>query len=215
MMQKGSVAVVVGPTTRPQKASEGEVERRRRRKEHFFSYCLWRTFFCFPVSPSRALSRQQALSDRIPPSGETSTHLILVTEPERGNRASALPKRWRERQERGPTAASTDRQKKRLPSAFLPRSLARQKLQMERIRGFNALFVVGSLLLATAHSAASAAGAPNAAAGDADAPIEKQHQPRRLRAASSSRLLLDVMPWDTVTDQPGSIASTVRAKTEG
>jgi hypothetical protein len=85
---------------------------------------------------------------------------------------------------------------------------------MERIRYFFVLLVVISI----ASLAAARSGASEAAAGglmnvaDFFAPIEARNQNlRRLRAAPTRRrVLLDGMPWDTVTDQPGSVATTVR-----
>ena len=85
---------------------------------------------------------------------------------------------------------------------------------MERIRYCFVLLVVISI----ASLAAARSGASEAAAGglmnvaDFFAPIEARNQNlRRLRAAPTRRrVLLDGMPWDTVTDQPGSVATTVR-----
>lgn len=96
------------------------------------------------------------------------------------------------------------------PSAFLARSEA-----MERIRGFVfALIVIFAILsLATARPVASeVAGGLNADAVGSAAPIVEARNLRRLRAAPARRVLLDVMPWDTVVDQPGSVASTVRER---
>ena len=83
---------------------------------------------------------------------------------------------------------------------------------MERIRYFFVLLVVISI----ASLAAARSGASEAAAGglmnvaDFFAPIEARNQNlRRLRAAPTRRrVLLDGLPWDT--DQPGSVATTVR-----
>ena len=86
---------------------------------------------------------------------------------------------------------------------------------MERIRGFFfALFAIVAILsLATARPAASeAAGGLNDDAVGFAAPIVEARNLRRIRAAPARRVLLDVMPWDTVVDQPGSVATTVRER---
>ena len=105
------------------------------------------------------------------------------------------------------------------PPLFLPRF----PHSMERIRGFffALLGIFAVLSLAAARPAASeeAAGRLSKnddAVGFGSAPIVNRSL-RRLRASAAPaprRALLDVMPWDTVVDQPGSVATTVREREE-
>lgn len=114
---------------------------------------------------------------------------------------------------------STDRLKKEKRKGLV--SLRFRSEAMERIRGFLFFFaffgIVVTLSLAAASPSEAAAGGLNdddAVGFAAPMPIvEAQRNLRRLRAAAPARrALLDVMPWDTVVDQPGSVASTVREK---
>jgi len=134
----------------------------------------------------------------------------------------ARTEREREREERGRKEGRkgkakerdiVDREKRKsLPfRRFLSLSCA-----MRQIRGLSALvFIVMSLTVEAACSEASPRAAAEGASSVVAASSIEARRRHHHRLAASSRRLLDAMPWDTVVDQPSSVATTVKEKERG